>query len=272
MLKTPPLLMTMSLAVMLGSGVAPAELRTQPAEPETFHITIDELPEPFATESVQQNPKVVDVPEDAVLHAPEGFEVELFAEVEQARWLALTPNGRPLCVSSKTNTIFLLEDRDGDGRVEQHVFLTEDDGLNQPFGVTFAEDAGQTWCYVANTDGVIRFPYKEGADKPGGPYQLITQLPGGGYNQHWTRNVVAAPPGDDGQWLYITVGSVSNVDVEAPPRASLLRMRPDGTGRELVASGHSQPRRPGLPPGLAGGLRHRQRAGQDRRRTRPPTT
>ena len=63
-------------------------------------------------------------------------------------------------------------------------------------------------------------------------------MPGGGYNQHWTRNVVVSP---DSQYLFVSIGSASNADPEPLPRASVQRMRLDGSEQTTFASGLRNP-------------------------------
>jgi sugar lactone lactonase YvrE len=75
------------------------------------------------------------------------------------------------------------------------------------------------------------------------PPRRILELPGGGYNNHWTRNVVVNPAGTR---LYVTVGSGTNVDVEGadakdPRRAAILELSPDGSGMRVFASGLRNP-------------------------------
>jgi glucose/arabinose dehydrogenase len=135
------------------------------------------------------------------------------------------------------NRIILLRDADGDGRFEKReVFL---EGLNQPFGMALHDG----YLYVANTDSVVRFPYKDGATRISGNGQKIVDLPAGGYNNHWTRNISFSPKGDK---LYITVGSQTNVDEEKldakePRRAAILECNPDGSGLRIFASGLRNP-------------------------------
>src|SRR5690606_40639633 len=62
--------------------------------------------------------------------------------------------------------------------------------------------------YVANTDALVRFPYENGATAIRAPGETVTVLPAGTINHHWTKNVIAS---DDGERLYVTVGSNSNV-------------------------------------------------------------
>src|SRR5947208_299159 len=57
------------------------------------------------------------------------------------------------------NRITLVRDANGDGKPEVHeTFLA---GLNQPFGMLLLGD----WLYVANTDALVRFPYRKGQTK-----------------------------------------------------------------------------------------------------------
>ena len=212
-----------------------SELHTEAFTPRAMRVSVGDLPQPFATDSAKAQPEVVPVPEAAVLKAPPGFTVNLFAEVPQARWLTLTPDGQVLCASSRTDTIFLLPDADGDGVADaRETFADAKNGLKLPFGMAFA-DGG---FYVGNTNGIVRFPYKTGQKKLEGASVPIFGVPGEGYNQHWTRNVI---PDGQGKGLYVSIGSETNVDAEAPPRASVLWISHDGTRQMLYASGLRNP-------------------------------
>jgi glucose/arabinose dehydrogenase len=65
---------------------------------------------------------------------------------------------------------------------------------------------------VANTDALVRLPYSEGQTRIAGGGQRVVGFPAGGYNNHWTRNVIARP---DGSKLYVSAGSATNVDEES---------------------------------------------------------
>lgn len=217
-----------------------ADLRVEYFEPVPILITLKDLPPPNQTPSVTRPPKVLPPPDSPVLRVPPGFRVNLFAKVPSARWLELTPDGDVLCAASQQEKIVLLHDRDHDGVAEhQSVFLDKTSGTNQPFGMAFTKDA----FYLGNTDAVLRYPYQRGANDKGptirlGTPEKITSLPGKGYNQHWTRNVIVAP---DGKKLYVSVGSASNVSPDEPPRASVLQMNLDGSQRKVFASGLRNP-------------------------------
>jgi glucose/arabinose dehydrogenase len=193
---------------------------------------------------------------------PRGFSIEPFAlGLESPRWLYVLPNNDVLVAQSRTeqlsgvdpaiaqaledagsmgsspNQITLVRDADGDGKFEKRsVFLT---GLRQPFGMALHRG----YIYVANTDSVVRYPYKHNAVRIDGEGEKIVDLPAGGYNNHWTRNISFSPNGDK---LYITVGSATNVDEEGidakePRRAAILECNPDGSGLRIFASGLRNP-------------------------------
>jgi glucose/arabinose dehydrogenase len=96
--------------------------------------------------------------------------------------------------------------------------------------------------YVANTDGVVRFPYKTGETEITEDPQPVVDLPGFPIDHHWTKNLIASP---DGTKLYASVGSNSNagengLDKEAN-RAAIVQFNPDGSGLRVFASGLRNP-------------------------------
>ncbi len=162
--------------------------------------------------------------------AAPGLKVNAFAAgLKHPRWIQLLPNGdvltaealflpgpiktvfdyamystmkRAAAVGVSPNRITLLRDADGDGVAEsRQAFLEE---LNQPFGMALLEDT----LYVGNTDGVVAFPYKEGATRITAPGRKVTGFKPGG---HWTRSLLPSP---DGRKLYVGVGSLSNIGDE----------------------------------------------------------
>lgn len=216
------------------------EIRTQPFTPVRRVISIDELPPPDADAHARNPPRLVPPPRGATLRAPEGFRVNVFADdVESARWPVRTPGGEILVAASREDRIVLLADRDGDGVAEERaIFADADRGdpLDIPFGMAFSPD-GRTF-FLGNQGEVRRFPYRPGDRRLRGPGERITELPAGGYHQHWTRNVVLAP---DGEHLFVSIGSVSNDDPEPLPRASIQVMRLDGSERRTFAHGLRNP-------------------------------
>jgi glucose/arabinose dehydrogenase len=211
-------------------------LPTKPLSPQPIRITADNLPQPFASSSASKPPQVIPPPPSPVLRVPAGFVVNVFADnLDAPRWLALTPTGDVLVTETRQNRIRLLRDANGDGVAEiRKNFARAENGLNIPFGMAFSGG----YFFLGNTAEVRRFPYTQGQEKLTGTGQKIADLPGGGYNQHWTRNVVISP---DNHQLYVSIGSQSNADSEPLPRASVQVMNLDGNNQQTFAFGLRNP-------------------------------
>lgn len=201
------------------------------------------LPAPYATKSVVKECKVISWPVGKRPVAPEGFSVTLFASnIESPRWIYQTPNGDILVSCSRTdrekspNKIILLRDQNKDGIVDQQKPLLK--GLNQPLGMLLLNH----WFYVANTDGIYRYRFESDQSIITSKGEKITDLPAGGYNNHWTRNLLANA---NGSKIYVSVGSGSNngengMESEID-RAAILEINPDGTGKRIFAGGIRNP-------------------------------
>jgi glucose/arabinose dehydrogenase len=197
-----------------------------------------------------------------------GMRVSVFADgLDHPRWIYVLPDGgvlvaetnapeRPLrkellgvkgwvmgkvmkragAAVPSANRITLLRDSDGDGSADRRsALLTE---LNSPFGIALVGDQ----LYVANTDALVRFPFRPGATSIEERGTKVADLPGGPLNHHWTKNVIASP---DGSRLYVTVGSNSNaaehgMDKEVD-RAAILEIEPATGARRVYASGLRNP-------------------------------
>jgi glucose/arabinose dehydrogenase len=96
--------------------------------------------------------------------------------------------------------------------------------------------------YVANTDAVMRFEYRDGAESLSGPGTKVADLPAGPINHHWTKNLIASP---DGKHLYVTVGSNSNVGENGMEneerRAAILEIDTASGASRVFASGLRNP-------------------------------
>lgn len=227
---------------------------------QTSSPTQSTLPQPYETKSVLNLSNVVGWENNSTPLAPKGFKVTKFGnDLKSPRWTYQLPNGDILVAEVKKefkgltkavvavagklkadsreenmNRITLLRDKDHDGKAEeQEVFL---EGLNMPFGMVLVNKH----LYVACTDAVWKFPYKEGETHITATGEKILDLPGDG--RHWTRNIIA---NKDGSKLYISVGSSSNVaedgiDKEVR-RACIIEVNPDGSGEQIYASGLRNP-------------------------------
>jgi len=207
----------------------------------THRITVADLPEPFATKSVSNSPSRVPRPADAKPLAPAGYTVSLYADaLDNPRLMRTAPNGDIFVAESGPGRVRILRGRDAAGRAQTtEVFA---DGLRRPFGVAFYPPGpNPTHVYVGNTDAIVRFAYQNGDLKARRSVERIADLPtssppGRG---HWSRDIVFSR---DGRKMYVSVGSLSNVDdVETnageKDRATVLEFNPDGSGRRVYASG-----------------------------------
>ena len=141
------------------------------------------------------------------------------------------------------NRIVLLRDADGDGVAEVKSVFLED--LNSPFGMALVGDK----LYVANTDSVVSFPYKEGDTKITAAPTKLTDLPAGLRNHHWTKSLIASR---DGSKLYATVGSNSNVAengiAEEDGRAAIWEIDTKTGAKRIFATGLRNPNGMGWEP------------------------
>ena len=132
------------------------------------------------------------------------------------------------------NRITLLRPA-GDGTAQTFVFL---EGLNSPFGMALVGNE----LYVADTNALVRYAYRAGQTRITAPAVKIVDLPAGPINHHWTKNVIASA---DGQHLYVTVGSNSNVGdngVEAEAgRAAIWEVDRRTGQHRIFASGLRNP-------------------------------
>lgn len=159
--------------------------------------------------------------------AAPGLKVNAFAsDLLHPRWIEVLPNGdvlvaeamqegrppktmmeraaqatmrRARALGKSANRITLFRDADGDGVAEtREVFL---EGQNQPFGMALVDGV----FHVGNTDGIVSFPYEEGATRlTGEGKKLVDFKPGG----HWTRSLIVSP---DRTKIYAGVGSLTNI-------------------------------------------------------------
>ncbi|HEX4241878.1 MAG TPA: sorbosone dehydrogenase family protein [Steroidobacteraceae bacterium] len=210
--------------------------------------------------------KAVGWPQGVMPAAKAGTHVDAFArDLEHPRWLYVLPNGDVLVAEAEApakpddargiegkihkmvmkhagsgahpsaNRITLLRPSANGGTPERHVFIG---GLNAPIGMALVGNA----FYVADSDALLRFPYRAGTTEIKDPPTVVTELPGGTINHHWTKSLVASP---DGRALYVGVGSNSNagengLEVEKE-RSSVWKIDPATGGHRIYASGLRNP-------------------------------
>ena len=190
--------------------------------------------------------------------APKGFAVDLVASGPAGPCvIRVAPNGDLFVADSEANTIRVYRVASGSARpVKSETYAS---GLNKPFGIAFYPlGPNPEWVYVANTDGVIRFPYENGDLKASGkPEEIVEKIPS---THHWMRDLVFSP---DGKRMFLSVGSGSNVAQDMFPepqiegglkawkktkplgaawdteerRADVLSFTPEGKDEKIFATG-----------------------------------
>ena len=216
-----------------GSSALPAIVAVE--KPAVHRVEAVSLPKPYETKSAFRASKLVPQPADAKLFVPRGFKVNLFAEggFVEPRWMTLAPNGDVFVADSRANSVIVLRDKNKDGVAEERFVFS--DKLSQPFGMAFHKG----WFYVANTDSIVRFRYRSGQTRAEGDPERLVELTQGGYRQHWTRNILFSP---DGTKMFVSIGSATNVSVEADPRRAAISVYdPDGKNHRIYASGLRNP-------------------------------
>jgi glucose/arabinose dehydrogenase len=198
--------------------------------------------------------------------AAAGTHVTAFARgLDHPRWLHVLPNGDVLVAETNApprpddgkglkgwffkrfqkkaggavpsaNRITLLRDADGDGVAEMRTVFAAN--LTSPFGMALVGDT----LYVANSDALVRLPYREGATEAGAAATKVADLPGGPLNHHWTKSLIAS---GDGSRLYVGVGSNSNVAEngieQEEGRAAVWEIDPRTGAHRVFASGLRNP-------------------------------
>ncbi len=182
---------------------------------------------------------------------PAGFKVELLAEgLGNPREMRTAPNGDIFIAETYSGRIRVLRlSEDGSKPVKNQIYAS---GLDQPFGIAFFPSDHPQWVYVANTDSVVRFRYRDGDLKAADKSEtVVAELPSAG--SHSTRGIVFI---QDDKRMLVSVGSASN-DAEGAKgspsdasklalgassgdesrRAAVLSFNPDGTDAKIFATG-----------------------------------
>lgn len=159
---------------------------------------------------------------------PPGFEIAVYADdVPGARSLSLGADGTVYVGTLTAGKIYAVIDKDQDGKADQ--VLTVAEGLNSPNGVAFREGT----LYVAEINRILRFDgvpeYLSGTRKPAVVNDALPRE-----THHGWKFIAFGPDG----WLYVPVGAPCNICAPDPKRhANIMRMKPDGTGLEVFATG-----------------------------------
>ena len=157
---------------------------------------------------------------------PEGFQIEVYAEVPNARSMTVSPEGT-LYVGTQKNSVYALPDKNKDGRVDKVYEIINN--IDAPNGVAFKDGS----LYIGGISTIYRMDNIESSlENPSKPAVIYDQYPS---DKHHGYKFIAFGP--DGK-LYIPVGAPCNIcEPSKPVYAAITRMNPDGTDFEIFASG-----------------------------------
>ena len=167
---------------------------------------------------------------------PEGKPLNRPKDFVRGWIMAAAAGGGGQSPPKETNLITLLQDTNRDGTVDARSDLLT--GLTSPFGVAWHDGK----LYVAAADAVLSYPYELGQTEITADATILTPLPGGPINHHWTKDLALSP---DGRFLYASVGSNSNAGergLEAEKgRAAIWQIDRETGAAKVFASGLRNP-------------------------------
>jgi glucose/arabinose dehydrogenase len=179
---------------------------------------------PASTQAPQVTPLVL-----SDLKLPSGFRIELYAEgLPSARQIAVGAKGTVFVGSRGARNVYALVDRNRDHKADEVKVIAS--GLTQPSGIAFRNGS----LYVAAVTRILRYDnIEDKLDAPPEPVVVYDKLPAG--QGHTWKYLGFGPDG----LLYVPVGAPCNVceRLDEPQFATILRMKPDGTGVEIFAQG-----------------------------------
>lgn len=169
-----------------------------------------------------------DLPLESI-RLPAGFSISVYAaDVPNARSLTLSPAGVLYVGSREGDKVHAVVDTDGD-QVADRVHVV-DEGLRAPNGVAWRDGS----LYVAEVSRILRYDdIDDRLENPPDPVVIREDYPT--ERSHGWKFIRFDP---DQEWLYVPVGAPCNICLsEDPIFATITRIRPDGSEREIVAEG-----------------------------------
>ncbi|HZH53439.1 MAG TPA: PQQ-dependent sugar dehydrogenase [Microvirga sp.] len=174
---------------------------------------------------------------------PQGFKIDLYAIVPDARHMAVGPSTAVVFVGTRKNNVYVVTDRDKDRVADEVKQFAPSVAFKIPNGVCFSRDG---MLYVAEQNRVLQFPaaefFYEGPDVAA--FVAVKQgelIPPAEESYNHTARVCRIGPDNK---LYISLGQPFNV----PPKdkmdlykrvgiGGIVRMDQDGKNREVYATG-----------------------------------
>jgi glucose/arabinose dehydrogenase len=161
------------------------------------------------------------------LHIPDGFKLSVFAgNLPNARSLAIGDKNIVYVGTGASGNVYAVQDNNHDGLADKQYIIATD--LNMPNGVAYKDGA----LYVAEINRIIRFDgITQSLGNPPKPVVVFDKLPSD--THHGWKYLRFGPDGK----LYSAIGAPCNICKPNKPYASLIRLNPDGSQFEIIASG-----------------------------------
>ena len=187
-------------------------------------ILISLIVSSFAFTVCNSNSDNVDIGD---ISLPPGFKIEVYANVPNARSMALSDDGILFVGTRSSGNVYAVVDNNKDFKADE--VITVASGLNMPNGVAIKDGA----LYVAEVSRILKFENisKAYRNHPT-PVVIKDDLPT--ETHHGWKFIRFGPDGK----LYVPIGAPCNVCLPTDPRfASITRMNPDGSDFEIFAHG-----------------------------------
>lgn len=158
---------------------------------------------------------------------PEGFTISVYAEINNARSMTLSPSGTLFISNRNGNKVYAAVDENKDGIADKVYVVAK--GLDTPNGVAFKDSS----LYIATVSTILRLDNIEARlANPPQPVVVYDKYPTDGH--HGWKFIAFGPDGK----LYVPVGAPCNIcESKNPVYASITRVNADGTGMEVFANG-----------------------------------
>jgi glucose/arabinose dehydrogenase len=158
---------------------------------------------------------------------PAGFSISVYAEVPNARSMALSPSGVLYVGNRSEDKVYAVVDENKDGKADQVYVVAK--GLNTPNGVAFKNGS----LYIATISQILKLENIESRlSNPPSPVTVYDQFP---KDTHHGWKFIAFGP--DGK-LYVPVGAPCNIcEKDNPVYSTITRLNDDGSGMEIFAKG-----------------------------------
>lgn len=158
---------------------------------------------------------------------PPGFRIEVYAEVDNARSMAMSPSGTVYVGNRNGDKVYAVRDTNGDNKADKRWIVAS--GLNSPTGVAFKDGS----LYVAEISRILKFEnIEDKLNNPPAPIVVTADYPT--ETHHGWKYIAFGPDGK----LYVPVGAPCNIcERDEEIFASITRINADGTDREIFAEG-----------------------------------